>query len=87
MSYLTSRQRADLDAYLTRDPYDGPEVTMFPERHIKATRAKHECYACRKTIPVGFRAIRMTGTEDGKFFSSYCHFHCDAHNGDCDAQD
>jgi hypothetical protein len=76
MSYLTSRQRADLDAYLTRDPYDGPEVTMFPERHIKATRTEHKCYACGKPIPVGTRAQRMTGTEDGKFFTSYMHWTC-----------
>jgi hypothetical protein len=75
------------DRWLDCEPYDGPDITGFPERQIKATRAKHECYVCRKIIPVGFRAIRMTGTEDGKFFSSYCHYHCDPSYGADDAQD
>lgn len=76
MSYLTSRQRADLDAYLTRGPDEDPDIIMFPARQIKASRKEHRCYACGQAIPVGSRCQRFCGTENDKFFVSYTHWTC-----------
>jgi hypothetical protein len=46
------------------------------ERHVRAVRKPHLCWACDKWIYPGESALTCVGVTDGQFWSLYYHHDC-----------